>query len=176
MDFVSTVNFTFGAGTVLMQIGVVLLVASWLFSAVVPLGVKKKALYIAFAAAALSVFGGLIYSEVIGYTPCKLCWIQRIFMYPTALLLGMALWGRHKGNPALIDASFILTIVGGAVALYHYFLQLGVVPAGICAALGSSASCAERFVMEFGYITIPLMSLSSFLFIIFLLRLNKYDT
>ncbi len=173
MIFTSTVNFIFGAGTVFVQIAVVFLAAAWLFSLTVPDSLRRWTLHAAFAAAALSVLGGLIYSEIIGYAPCKLCWIQRIFMYPTALLLGMALWGRHKGSPALIDASFILTIIGGAVALYQYFLQLGVVPEGLCAALGSSVSCAERFVMEFGYITIPLMALSSFLLIILLLRLAR---
>lgn len=163
----------FGIGTVIAQFAVVFLVAAWLFGFHVPRFIHRQALPAAFAVAALAVLGGLIYSEIIGYEPCKLCWLQRIFMYPGVLLLGMALWGKHKGNHATIDASLILAMLGSAFALYHSFIQYGILPGGSCAASGSSVSCAERFVFEFGYITIPLMALTSFLLILLLLRLAK---
>jgi disulfide bond formation protein DsbB len=35
--------------------------------------------------------GSLIYSGVIGYAPCDLCWYQRIFSYPSVFMLGMAM-------------------------------------------------------------------------------------
>lgn len=173
MSFASSVNFVSGLGTVLMQVAVVLLAAAWLFGLAVPDAVQRRALPAAFAVALLALLGSLTYSELIGYAPCKLCWVQRIFMFPEALLLGMALWGRHKGSVALIDASLILALLGGAFALYHSFIQYGILPEGSCVASGASVSCAERFVFEFGYITIPLMALTSFLLISLLLNIKK---
>ena len=34
--------------------------------------------------------GALFLGEVMGRTPCNLCWFQRIFMFPLALVLGIA--------------------------------------------------------------------------------------
>ena len=69
--------------------------------------------------------------------------------------------------------SFILTpgfekdtIFGAAIAGYHYLLQLGWLPSLICEAVGYSAGCSQRFVMNFGYITLPLMSFTAFLLLI----------
>ena len=31
--------------------------------------------------------GSLIYSEVVGFIPCRFCWYQRYLMYPVALIL-----------------------------------------------------------------------------------------
>ena len=175
MTLASVVNFLFGSLTVVAGIGVLGLVLGWFFG-------KKKAIQvffteqgvlIAFSAVLIAVFGSLIYSEVLGYEPCKLCWIQRIFFYPQVVILGFALWGRHKGSLALIDSAFVLSILGGVVALYHYLLQLGLIPEGFCVAVGSAVSCAKQFVLAFGYITIPMMSLSAFALIIFSLQLAR---
>src|SRR3989344_4546628 len=97
--------------------------------------VGEQALFYGFIVALAATLGSLIYYDVLGYEPCKLCWFQRIFMYPQVLLLALA-------------------IPGALVAGYHYLLQLGVAPSLPCAAVGYSVSCSERFVLQFGYITI----------------------
>jgi disulfide bond formation protein DsbB len=84
-------------------------------------------------------------------------------MYPQAVLLGLALWKKDKG---IALYSLALSIVGSAIAGYHYLLQRGVVPELPCAAVGISESCSQRFVMTFGYITIPLMAFTAFLLLI----------
>jgi hypothetical protein len=33
----------------------------------------------------------LIYSEVFGFIPCGLCWLQRVFLYPQVIMLAIAL-------------------------------------------------------------------------------------
>lgn len=169
MEFAPSVNFILGASSILAELLVVFLVGSWLFGWKIPESIRKNRLLLAFAVVLLATLGSLTYSEIIGYEPCKLCWIQRIFMYPQVLVLGLSLWGRHKGSRALLDLSFVMSIVGGMVALYHYLMQLGIVPEGSCAAIGYSVSCAERFVMQFGYITIPMMALSAFFLVTMLL-------
>src|SRR5690625_5914843 len=40
--------------------------------------------------ALIATVGSLFYSEVMGYVPCDLCWIQRIFMYPLVIIYGIA--------------------------------------------------------------------------------------
>ncbi|MDP2593603.1 MAG: disulfide bond formation protein B [bacterium] len=119
--------------------------------------------WLAFSAALIAVLGSLTYSEIVGYDPCKLCWIQRIFMYPLVLVLGVALWRREVKN--LIPYILILAIPGAIVAVSHYYLQVSGVSIFPCDAVGYSAACSQRFVLQFGYITIPMMALSSFLLI-----------
>ena len=169
MDLASIVNNIFGGLTVLAQVLLLWFLVSWLFgkeSSSATSFFRSNGVVIAFVASALAMLGSLTYSEILGYEPCKLCWIQRILMYPQVLILGMALWSKHRGNRALIDLSFVLSIIGACVAAYHYLLQLGVAPAIPCSAIGYSASCSQRFVLQFGYITIPLMAFSAFLLII----------
>ena len=56
----------------------------------------------------------------------------------------------------------MLSIIGAVIAAYHYLLQLNIAPSLPCSAVGYSVSCSQVFVMNFGYITIPLMSLTVF--------------
>ena len=49
---------------------------------------------LAFVVAAVATAGSLYLSEVANFTPCTLCWYQRIAMYPLVVLLGIATWRR----------------------------------------------------------------------------------
>ena len=89
-----------------------------------------------------------------------------MFVYPQVILLGIALW---KNDEHVRIYSGALAIIGGAIALYHSLLQMGLVPSLLCATGGGAASCAQRLVFEFGYVTLPLMSLSIFILIALLM-------
>ena len=121
--------------------------------------------------ATISVLVSLTYADIIGFEPCKLCWVQRIFLYPQAIILGLALWKKTK------DAGIYclyLSVIGGLIALYHFYGQSfnpSALPA--CDAVGG-VSCAVRFFVEFGYITIPMMSLTAFSLIIVSLLLSRF--
>ncbi|MDO8499407.1 MAG: disulfide oxidoreductase [bacterium] len=130
---------------------------------------NQNALLFAFIVAILSTGGSLFYSDVLGYDPCKLCWLQRIFMYPQVILLGLAWWKKDRG---VAFYSIPLAIIGGLIALYHYFSQLGWLPAA-CAVVGYSVSCSQKFVLQFGYITIPLMAVTAFVLMILFLAIGK---
>lgn len=113
-----------------------------------------------FITALISSLGSLFYSDILGYEPCKFCWLQRIFMYPQVIFLGIALW-RKDWN--IYFYSIVFSVVGGLLALNHYILQTtgsSILP---CSAVGYSVSCSKVFVMHLGYITIPLMAFSGFL-------------
>jgi disulfide bond formation protein DsbB len=123
--------------------------------------VGRHALALSFFAALGGLVGSLVYSEVIGFEPCVLCWIQRLFMYPQVLLFGLGLWWKEK---AILAYGCALSILGGLVALYHSYTQLGGHSLTPCTSDGGA--CSKIYVLEFGYITIPMMSLTLFLILI----------
>ncbi|MCS0543365.1 disulfide bond formation protein B, partial [Aeromonas veronii] len=57
--------------------------------------VLETYLFIAFAAALISTLGSLYFSEIQKFVPCELCWYQRIFMYPLAIILGIAIFKKN---------------------------------------------------------------------------------
>ncbi len=124
--------------------------------------ISSRANLFAFVVALTATLGSLFYSEIAHYDPCKLCWLQRIFMYPQAILFGIALWKRSN----IRAYSIALSGVGAVIAGYHYLLQRGIAPSLACSSVGYSVSCAKIFVMNFGYITIPLMAFTAFALII----------
>ena len=132
----------------------------------------RHALLLSFIVALTATLGSLFFSEIVKFEPCKLCWYQRIFMYPQVLLLGLAL---YKKTEEILDYSIALSLLGGSVALYHYLLQIGIIPAETfkCSTVGYSVSCTEKFATSFGYITLPLMAFTAFLTIALLLGLKK---
>lgn len=126
--------------------------------------VATHAVGLSFLVALTATLGSLFYSEIAGFEPCKLCWFQRIFMYPMVVMLGIAWW---KNDREIFRYTAALSLVGAIIAAYHYLLQIGVAPSLIpCSTVGYSVSCAQTFTMTFGYVTIPLMSLTAFLMIL----------
>lgn len=160
MTIISIVNLVLSSLTVIGQVIIGFAVISLIIhnEKLVQL-FGKGAILFSFIVALIATLGSLFYSEIAGFEPCKLCWIQRIFMYPQAILLGIALWRKSYET----YQSIILSLIGAVIAGYHYLLQIGVAPELPCSAVGFSAACSQRFVMQFGYITIPMMAFTAFL-------------
>ena len=135
--------------------------------------IGKYGILFAFITALIATSGSLFYSNYAGFTPCVLCWFQRIFMYPLVIVLGMTLF---KKRADIIDHALSLSTVGFLISLYHnyiYYKNQGlIVP---CDALSSGVSCVKRYVFEFGYITIPMMALTAFVIIIIFLIFAKVN-
>src|SRR5437868_3680329 len=53
--------------------------------------VHKYILELLFWGIMSAVVGSLVYSQIIGFAPCELCWIQRICLYPQAIIVFMAM-------------------------------------------------------------------------------------
>lgn len=178
MTIISFVNYILGLGAIVAQALIVFAVIYLLFFRSVKWGAAERffdflgrnGIILAFLSVLAAVSGSLFYSEVAGYSPCVLCWYQRTLMYPQIIVLGMAIWKKDK---KIADYGIALSLVGAVLAAYHYLLQVGAVSGLPCNAVGYSASCAKLFSMNFGYITIPLMALTSFLLIILFLLLQK---
>lgn len=122
--------------------------------------IHKHGLTLAFLVAFGAVAASFVYSDIIGYLPCTLCWYQRAFFIPLVVVLGIAAWRKDR---QIVPYAVALVSIGGLIALNHIWLQTmggSLIP---CAAGG--VSCDQRFVYEFGYITIPVMSLTGFAFV-----------
>ncbi|OHA87441.1 MAG: hypothetical protein A2566_02325 [Candidatus Zambryskibacteria bacterium RIFOXYD1_FULL_40_13] len=125
--------------------------------------VHKYILELLFWGIMAAVVGSLVYSEIVGFPACDLCWYQRLFLYPQAIIVLLAMRRKDK---TIIDYLVPLSILGGLVALYQSIIQWGFSFGSIldCTAVGGE--CAKVYVNEYSYITIPFMSLSVFVYII----------
>ncbi|OVE74587.1 hypothetical protein BVX95_02020 [archaeon D22] len=130
----------------------------------------KNSLGFVFIISATATLGSLFFSEILGFLPCKLCWIQRIFMYPIAILSGVALYRKDINVKYYI---LPLAIIGSLFSIYHYFTQLFPAETGsIFCAIGE-ASCQTAYTFAYGYITIPMMALTAFILIIVFSLISK---
>lgn len=130
----------------------------------------EKHQILAFVVVVMATFVSVIYSDIIGYEPCKLCWVQRIFLYPQVVILGIAIWKKTKDSEVYC---LFLSVIGGLIALYHFYGQSFNPDALSVCGVTSGASCAINFFTEFGYITIPMMSLTSFAILSVLFLVGK---
>lgn len=112
----------------------------------------------------LATLGSLFYSEIMGYIPCELCWIQRILMYPQVIIIGVAL---IKQNKSIAIPAIWLSGIGIFVSIYHYGIQK--IPflqntGGMC----GDIPCNLQYVNYFNFITIPFLAGFAFLIILIL--------
>ena len=120
----------------------------------------------------LSAFlGSMFYSVVIGFQPCSLCYWQRIFMYPMLFLSALSLIRKDK-----LDPSYLLMFsgIGSLISIYHIYIQFTPNPLP-CSTTGQGVSCSENWVLEYGYITIPVMAFTCFLNIFLVNLFNKLE-
>ena len=139
----------------------------------------KNAVWFAFLIAAGSVAGSLFYSQVAHFEPCLLCWIQRAFLYTEAVILFVAIMARRdefrrKYGGFVRRITLWLSVIGAPVAAYHVYLQLSGINALLpCSAVGPS--CELVYFIQYGYVTIPTMSLTAFVLIILFMLCRRKD-
>lgn len=119
----------------------------------------------AWVIALIATAGALFIGEVMGMTPCLLCWYQRIFMFPLALVLGMAAFADDRRGAVY---ALPLALGGAAMAAYHAALVAGWVPKW-WVPCGAGPSCSEQRLEILGGIPIPWLSLAAFITITILL-------
>lgn len=122
--------------------------------------VRRWALVIAGAVAVAATLGSLYFSDVADFVPCKLCWYQRIAMYPLAALLVMAAIRRDR---AMLRYVRVIASIGLVVSAYHVWIQWFPEQSNFCE---FDNPCSARWVEAFDRITIPQMAGLSFALII----------
>lgn len=123
---------------------------------------QKFGLYFAFIFSLGATAGSLFMSELGGLEPCTLCWYQRVFMYPQTFLFLLATY--YKDTKVFLYSLF-LSAIGLGIALWHVFIEYQ--PQFETCSETSIACSAIQF-EAFGFVTIPFMSASTFLFLVLL--------
>jgi disulfide bond formation protein DsbB len=128
-------------------------------------------LWLAFGIAAIATLGSLFFSEVAHFIPCKLCWFQRIAMYPLVLLALPALALDRQAARYFLP----LPIVGFAVSVWHMLVERGVISETQSCEISAPGGCSVKWIEEFGYMTIPTLAATGFALIGILLALAAAD-
>lgn len=133
---------------------------------------RGMTLWLAGGVAIAATVGSLYLSEIVHLIPCKLCWYQRIAMYPLAILLPVAAWRKDNGFRLY---GTVLAVIGLGIAVWHRLMQAyPSLDSGACAAVGPP--CSSPYITEFGFVTIPYMAISSFALILALLWANRVNS
>ena len=120
-----------------------------------------SALWLAWIVALTCMLGSLYLSEVANFIPCKLCWYQRIAMYPLVVLLLVA---AIKHSREIARATLPLIAIGATISTYHYLIErFPSMASG--ASCDPFAPCTVVWIWRFHYLSIPGMALSGFLLI-----------
>jgi disulfide bond formation protein DsbB len=125
------------------------------------------ALFGAWLVALTASLGALFVGEILGQTPCLLCWYQRIAMFPLAVLLGVACLNddRQVGRYATP-----LAAIGAALAFWHVLVFYEVIPTAI-EPCGQGPSCRGSDMTVLGVVPLPVLSLVAFVSILGFLHL-----
>lgn len=127
-----------------------------------PLTKKEETLLlIIWTQSLIATLGSLYFSEILGYIPCNLCWIQRIFMYPIVVISTAALL---KKNKDMVYPALYLSGIGMLFSIYHYGIQklpFLLDASGFC----GNVPCNLQYINYFGFITIPFLAGVAFIVI-----------
>jgi disulfide bond formation protein DsbB len=119
---------------------------------------QENSLLFMWVVSLIATLGSLYFSQVRGFIPCELCWVQRIFMYPLVIIIGIAY---VQKNPRIAMTTLALSVVGGAVSLYHYGIQKLKFLSDSAPSCGQ-VPCTGEYINYLGFITIPFLALAAF--------------
>ncbi len=161
-QFSAIYNSIVGVGVIAMQVAILLIAIALIIKNRRILNwIAVRKVQLLFAVSTGALIGSVIYSNIIGFSACYLCWIQRGLMVPVAIISAVGIV-RKSASRLVVRLSSIFIAGGVIVATYHTLIQNGVGEgSAICQALGG-ISCTQLYVNQFGYITIPVMSLTVF--------------
>jgi disulfide bond formation protein DsbB len=171
MQLANTTNLILGTGTVIIQIASLLLLvmiltkdrgnlAKWF---------ADKSLVLVVLIMGGSMLASLFYSEIIGYVPCLLCWYQRLAIFAIAIISFIALIKKHGKEVWSYISTF--SVLGIIVAVLHVFSRSTNSEIFDCSAVGPS--CLQELFKVYGYIDIPVMSLTALFFVVLVIINRK---
>lgn len=128
----------------------------------------ERSLAAAWVISLAATLGALFIGEVLGQTPCVLCWYQRIAMFPLVLILGA---GLYHATPTAAFYAKLLAWPGLLIAFWHVGLYFRLIPEAI-KPCGQGPSCTDAK-MTILQVPIPLLSMAAFAAILILLHSIK---
>lgn len=120
-------------------------------------------LYTAWVIALVGCAVSIYFGEILWVEPCRLCWYQRMALFPLALILGMAV---YRGDASVVHYLWPFIIFGALIALYQS-LAIHYPTLGVC-----KQGCSEPIFSLFNLFTFPDFSATGFV-VIGLLLLKK---
>ncbi len=115
-------------------------------------------LFVAWLLALVASLTVLFVGEVMGQAPCNLCWFQRAFMFPLAIVLGVACL---RGDAAAWTYALPLALGGLGVAGFHSLLYMGLIPERITPC-SQGVPCTGADMSILGGLPLPLLALATF--------------
>ena len=114
-------------------------------------------LWVAFLIAGASTAGSLFFTGFASFYPGEVGWYQRICMYPLSITtLLVALAGDRRAARYLLP----FPLVGISLSSYAILLEDGVVSQPQSCVLSGPGGCVTKWINEFGYVTIPVLSIT----------------
>jgi len=92
-----------------------------------------------------------------------------VFIYPSFVLFLIAIFRKDRN---IFNYVLPLSIISGIIGAYQSYVNLGGNSILPCTAAGSA--CSKVYVLEFGYITIPMMSLTIAIYLIVISLIGKH--
>lgn len=129
---------------------------------------RRSGVWLAWAVAAVATSGSLWFQYGADFIPCALCWYQRVFMYPLAIVLLVAAVTRDR---RAFWYGIAFPVIGLAFSTWHVYIEYN--PDAETASCKIGASCAVKWIDAFGYITIPVLAGTAFTLIALLLLLSR---
>lgn len=108
--------------------------------------------------ATVSTLGAIFLGEVMGLTPCILCWYQRVCMFPLVLILAAGLF---PVDVRVVRYAFPLALIGLGIAVFHLLVSEGIVSETLTPCT-QGVPCSQQLIEWFGFVTIPMLSVAAF--------------
>lgn len=130
------------------------------------------ALYFAWMISILGLICSVFFAEMLHYEPCRLCWYQRICLFPMVWILGRA---AYKDDAQIVPYTLPIAGLGALLAFYQV---LGIfIPSlhkhGLC---GYKTDCSEHLIELWGFLSFPLVSLVGFILLCLFLWIARYPS
>lgn len=124
---------------------------------------KKYLLLAQFLISLTAIFGSLFFSEIMKFPPCNLCWYQRLFIYPIALIILSGLYLDSKETNKFLTPFIFFGLI---ISVYHNLVYYKIIQ--IIVPCTESAPCTAQQLNYLGFVTIPLLSLLAFVALLIL--------
>jgi disulfide bond formation protein DsbB len=111
--------------------------------------------------ALVATLGSLFFSEVMAIPVCKLCWYQRLALYPLVVILA---FGLFPFEPRMLRTAAVFVACGWLIGLFQLLVIAGLIPENLQPCV-QGIPCSDTHIALFGFLNIPTLSFLTFSFI-----------
>ena len=105
-----------------------------------------------------ATLGSLFFSEVMAIPVCKLCWYQRVALYPLVVILAFGLFPFERRS---LRTAIVFVAAGWLIGLFQLLVIAGVIPENMQPCV-QGIPCSDTHIALFGFVNIPMLSFLTF--------------